>query len=129
MPEPGGSIEALNSLLNRPSRNDFVLIVAWLLGAFRSGGPYPLLAISGEQGSAKTVQSAGPPVRALSRERRELMIAANNSYLLAFDNLSGLPHLALRCSLPACHWRQLRPCGSSLPTLRLTFGPRSARSS
>jgi len=50
MPEPGGSIEALNSLLNRPSRNDFVLIVAWLLGAFRSGGPYPLLAISGEQG-------------------------------------------------------------------------------
>jgi hypothetical protein len=30
------------------------------------------------------------PVRALSREQRELMIAANNSYLLAFDNLSGL---------------------------------------
>jgi hypothetical protein len=58
------------------------------------------------------------PVRALSREQRELMIAANNSYLLAFDNLSGLPHLALRCCLPACHWRQLRPCGSSLPTLR-----------
>ena len=32
------------------------------------------------------------PVRALSREQRELMIAANNSYLLAFNNLSGLPH-------------------------------------
>jgi hypothetical protein len=32
-------------------------------------------------------------VRALSREQRELMIAANNSNLLAFDNLSGLPHL------------------------------------
>ena len=31
VPEPGGSIEALNSLLNLPSRNDFVLIVAWLL--------------------------------------------------------------------------------------------------
>jgi hypothetical protein len=30
-------------------------------------------------------------VRALSREERELMIAANNGYLLAFDNLSGLP--------------------------------------
>jgi hypothetical protein len=30
-------------------------------------------------------------VRALSREERELMIAANNSYLVAFDNLSGLP--------------------------------------
>jgi hypothetical protein len=58
------------------------------------------LAISGEQGSAKTVLSKllkalidpnATPVRALSREQRELMIAVNNSYLLAFDNLSGLP--------------------------------------
>src|SRR5262245_40701679 len=31
------------------------------------------------------------PVRSLSREERELMIAANNGYLLAFDNVSGLP--------------------------------------
>jgi hypothetical protein len=34
-----------------------VLIVAWLLATLRSGGPFPLLAISGEQGSAKTVLS------------------------------------------------------------------------
>src|SRR5262249_31259678 len=60
----------------------------------------PLLAISGEQGSAKTVLSKllkalidpnTAPVRSLSREERELMIAANNGYLLAFDNVSGLP--------------------------------------
>jgi hypothetical protein len=57
VPERGGSIEALNSFLNLASRNDFVLIVAWLLAALRGGGPYPLLAISGEQGSAKTVLS------------------------------------------------------------------------
>jgi hypothetical protein len=101
VPERGASIEALNSFLNLSSRDDFVLIVAWLLAALRSGGPYPLLAISGEQGSAKTVLSKllkalidpnAAPVRALSREERELMIAANNGYLLAFDNLSGLPH-------------------------------------
>jgi len=58
------------------------------------------IAISGEQGSVKTVLSKllkalidpnAAPVRALSREERELMIAANNGYLLAFDNLSGLP--------------------------------------
>jgi hypothetical protein len=99
-PERGGSIETLRSFLNLPSRNDFVLIVAWLLAALRAGGPYPLLAISGEQGSAKTVLSKllralidpnAAPVRTLSREERELMIAANNGYLLAFDNLSGLP--------------------------------------
>jgi hypothetical protein len=70
------------------------------LAALRLGGPYPLLAISGEQGSAKTVLSkmlkalVNPnvaPVRALPREERELMIAANSGHLLAFDNLSGLP--------------------------------------
>jgi hypothetical protein len=101
VPEQGASIEALNSFLNLSSPNDFVLIVAWLLAALRPGGPYPLLAISGEQGSAKTVLSKllkalidpnVAPVRALSREERELMIAANNGYLLAFDNLSGLPN-------------------------------------
>src|SRR5438874_2032384 len=100
VPQQGGSIETLNSFLNLASRDDFVLIVAWLLAALRPGGPYPLLAISGEQGSAKTVLSKllkalidpnAAPVRALSREDRELMIAANNGYLLAFDNLSGLP--------------------------------------
>jgi len=101
VPARGGSIESLRSFLNLPSRNDFVLIVAWLLAALRAGGPYPLLSISGEQGSAKTVlckllkaliDPNAAPVRALSREERELMIAASNGYLLAFDNLSGLPH-------------------------------------
>src|SRR3989440_3500245 len=100
VPQQGGSIESLNSFLNLASRDDSLLIVAWLLAALRSGGPYPLLAISGEQGSAKTILSKllkalidpnAAPVRSLSREERELMIAANNGYLLAFDNVSGLP--------------------------------------
>jgi hypothetical protein len=100
VPERGGSIEALRSFLNLPNQNDFVLVVAWLLAALRPGGPYPLLAISGEQGSAKTVLSkllralVDPnvaAVRALPREERELMIAANNGHVHAFDNLSGLP--------------------------------------
>jgi hypothetical protein len=99
VPERGGSMEALRSFLNIPNQNDFVLIVAWLLATLRPTGPYPLLAISGEQGSAKTVLSkllrtlVDPnvaPVRALPREQRELIIAANNGHLLAFDNLSGL---------------------------------------
>jgi hypothetical protein len=103
LPEPqaGGSIEALASFLNLPSRSDFVLVVAWLLATLRAGGPYPLLAISGEQGSAKSVLSKllkalidpnVAPVRALVREERDLVIAANNSHVLAFDNLSNLSH-------------------------------------
>jgi hypothetical protein len=100
VPVRGGSIEALGALLNLPNRNDFVLVVAWLLATLRSGGPYPLLAVTGEQGSAKTVLSKllkalidphAAPVRALARDERELMIAASHSHLLAFDNLSSLP--------------------------------------
>src|SRR6516225_12034600 len=99
MPERGRSIEILRPFLNLSNKNDFVLVVAWLLAALRPGGPYPLLAISGEQGSAKTVLSkllralVDPnvaAVRALPRDERELMIAANNGHVLAFDNLSGL---------------------------------------
>ena len=95
-----GSLDALRLLLNLPTQNDFVLVVAWLLAALRANGPYPLLAVSGEQGSAKTVLCKMlkaiidpnlAPVRALARDERELMIAANNSHVLAFDNVSGLP--------------------------------------
>jgi hypothetical protein len=100
VPERGDSIELLASFANLPNRDDFVLLVAWLLAALRSRGPYPLLAVSGEQGSAKTVLAKllkalidpnVAPVRTLAREERELMIAANNGHLLAFDNLSNLP--------------------------------------
>jgi len=58
------------------------------------------LAVSGEQGSAKTlltkmlralIDPNVAPVRAAPREERDLFIAANNGHLLAFDNLSGLP--------------------------------------
>ena len=45
VPEQGGSIEALLPFLNLSCRNDFVLVVAWLLATLRSSGPYPLLAI------------------------------------------------------------------------------------
>ena len=37
------------------------------------------------------IDTSAAPVRTLPREERELMIAANNGYLLAFDKLSGLP--------------------------------------
>jgi len=99
-PQRGGSIEALAPLLNLPASNDFVMTVAWLLAALRPSGPYPLLAVIGEQGSAKTaltkilralVDPNTAPARSLPREERDLMIAANNGHVLAFDNLSGLP--------------------------------------
>ena len=100
IPQRGGSLGELRSFLNLPGEDELVLVVAWLLATLRHGGPYPLLVISGEQGSAKTVLSKmlrelvdpnAAPVRTLPREERDLFIAANNGHVMAFDNLSDMP--------------------------------------
>ena len=103
LPEPvrGGAIEDLRPFLNVSGDDDFTLVVGWLLAALRDCGPYPVLAIAGEQGSAKSTFAAvlralvdpnSAPLRALPREDRDLFIAATNGHVLAFDNISGLPH-------------------------------------
>jgi len=100
VPMSGGSVESLRSFLNVQSDTDFVLVVAWALAVLRHRGPYPVIVLSGEQGSAKSTFSAilralldpnTAPLRALPREDRDLFIAANNGHMLAFDNVSGLP--------------------------------------
>ena len=100
VPVPGGSVETLRSFLNVRSDADFVLVVAWGLAVLRNRGPYPIIVLSGEQGSAKSTFCAilralfdpnTAPLRALPRENRDLFIAATNGHVLAFDNVSGLP--------------------------------------
>lgn len=100
MPVSGGMVETLRSFLNVQSDADFVLVVAWALACLRDRGPYPVIVLSGEQGSAKSTFSAilrslldpnTAPLRALPREDRDLFIAASNGHVLAFDNVSGLP--------------------------------------
>ena len=99
IPERGGSIEVLRSFLNLRSDSDFVLVVAWTLACLRNRGPYPVIVLTGEQGSAKSTFSGiiralvdpnTAPLRALPRENRDLFVAANNGHVLAFDNVSGL---------------------------------------
>jgi hypothetical protein len=98
-PTRGGSIETLHSFLN-VSRDGLILVVAWALAVLRHVGPYPVLVLLGEQGTAKSTLSKmlkwlvdpnSAPLRALPREERDLFIAANNGHLLVFDNISGLP--------------------------------------
>jgi hypothetical protein len=100
IPASGGSIGVLRPFLNVRSDSDFVLVVSWALAVLRNRGPYPVIVLSGEQGSAKSTFSAilralldpnTAPLRALPREDRDLFIAASNGHLLAFDNVSGLP--------------------------------------
>ena len=97
-PQLGGRIEELKKHVNL-SDDAFVLSVAWLLSVLRGRGPYPILALNGEQGAGKTTAADrlrrlrglhAAPLRALPRDVRDLAIAANNAHILAFDNLSGI---------------------------------------
>jgi DNA polymerase I-like protein with 3'-5' exonuclease and polymerase domains len=100
MPAPGGHISALRRFVNVDGDDAFHLLVAWLVGAMRPTGPYPILALQGEQASAKSttarvlrrlVDPSTAPLRRAPRNERDLMISAQNAWLLSYDNLSGLP--------------------------------------
>jgi hypothetical protein len=54
IPEKGGSIHDLRSLVNFAVNDDFALIVAWLLDALRNAGAHPVLVINGSEGTAKS---------------------------------------------------------------------------
>jgi hypothetical protein len=99
-PTGGGRLEDLRRFVNVADDAGWRLLAAWLLAALRPRGPYPVLVLSGQQGSAKStaarvlrslIDPNAAPLRSEPQEPRDLMIAANNGWLVALDNLSGLP--------------------------------------
>jgi hypothetical protein len=99
-PMKGGSTTDLRPFVNVASDGDWTLLLAWLVAALRLRGPYPILVLHGEPGSAKTtvervlralVDPNSAPTRAEPKEGRDLMIAATNGWVVALDNVSHLP--------------------------------------
>jgi hypothetical protein len=97
-PERGTPISVLKPFLN-VADNDFVLVVAYLLAALRPSGPYPILVLYGEQGTAKTnfirrLRSLVDPnfvaTGSLPSSGRDALVAANNSHMQCFENVSKL---------------------------------------
>ena len=98
-PVHGGSVNELQPFVNTKDIESFRLLLAWLVAALRPRGPYPILMLQGEQGSAKSttarvlrslVDPSVSPLRSIPRDERDLMISAKTSWIMAFDNLSGL---------------------------------------
>jgi hypothetical protein len=98
-PAGEGTVDDLRPFLNIGSDGDFMLVAAWAAFSLTPWGPYPVLVLQGEQGSAKSttvrmlralVDPAVEPLRALPKNERDLAIAAGNAWVLAFDNLSGI---------------------------------------
>jgi hypothetical protein len=99
-PVAGGRVEDLRQFINVAGDRDWIILVAWLLQAFRACGPYPVLCLHGEQGSAKStaarllrrlIDPNKADLRKQPREDRDLMVMAINAWVLAFDNLSTMP--------------------------------------
>lgn len=101
LPEPiaGEPIDYLRGFVNAADDQQFKLIVAWLVAALYPVGPYPILMISGEQGSGKSnlsrvlrslVDPNSADVRSMPKDERNLAASATNSHCLVFDNLSSL---------------------------------------
>ena len=102
LPEPAkdGQWFRVREFLNLENDDDFVLFSSWVIGSLHPNGPYPILDIGGEQGTAKTtlgriaralIDPFKAGLRTIPRNERDLMIAANNSHLLGFDNISFIP--------------------------------------
>ena len=89
----------LDDLIRVQSIQDRLMIASWLLNALFPVGAYPILLLTGEQGSAKTMTSkllrglidpAKPLTRPMQRDDRNLMVEANHNWVLCYDNLSKL---------------------------------------
>ena len=79
--------------------NDICLLASWIVGCMKPKGPYPILILTGEQGSGKSTTArmlrrlVDPHVfdlREPFEDRRDLVAAVKNSFILAFDNVSIL---------------------------------------
>jgi len=97
VPERGGSLQEWRNLVNLKDDNAWLLLVTCILCMYRTGLPFVILIVQGQQGSAKStlcrqirslVDPNGTPLCAIPRGEQDLIISANHSLLLAFDNLS-----------------------------------------
>jgi hypothetical protein len=99
IPSRDGSIDLLRPYVNL-SEPDFRLVTAWMAAALRPSGPYPLLGLHGEQGSAKStlarvirvlIDPHAAPLLAQPRKIRELVACASSGWLLVYDNVGIIP--------------------------------------
>lgn len=101
LPVSGGKMSELRPFINADDQN-WLLIVGSLLDALKAHGPYFILTLSGEQGSAKStatklIKALVDPVRkadlsGLPKSPEALGLDCFCEYMLGFDNVSHLSH-------------------------------------
>jgi hypothetical protein len=98
VPVSAGSLDGLREFLTVDD-DGWRLVAGWLVATLRPDRPFPILALHGEQGSAKSTQAkmlrrmVDPNVadlRPCPREEYDLFLAAKNAWVIGFDNVSEI---------------------------------------
>ena len=98
-PERGGTLDSIRALINLPEE-DYRLAIAWVVAAYLTGIPHPILLVQGEQGTAKsnlirTLLALVDPQPAAERtppkDNREWAIFARASWAFGYDNITDIP--------------------------------------
>jgi hypothetical protein len=102
IPDPvrdGDGLGRLRCLLNA-EESEFRLIVGWLVAALIPDIPHPIMALRGEQGSAKSsaeqmlaelIDPSPAPLRSVPRDIKQWAVSASASWAAALDNVSAVP--------------------------------------
>ena len=97
-PSEDGNVELLWKYVNVNDK-DRLLVLAWILESFRPETPFLVLAISGQQGSAKSssqdkirqlVDNNSVNLRVTPKSTEDIFVGAGMSWVVSFENLSHL---------------------------------------
>ena len=98
-PQRGGTLDGIRALINLPEE-DYRLAIGWVVAAYLTGIPHPILLVQGEQGTAKsnlirTLLALVDPQPAAERtppkDNREWAIFARASWAFGYDNITDIP--------------------------------------
>ncbi len=101
LPDPlhGSTMDGLRDLLNVDDYQ-WPVIVGWLLAALKPDCPHPILALLGEQGTAKSsaarmlmllIDASPAPLRSPPRDLKNWAVQAAASWTVCLDNVSTIP--------------------------------------
>ena len=98
-PQRGGDLSVIRKYVNLDD-DQWVLFASCLCAYMSPFGPYPVLAFSGEQGAGKStggrvtkklIDPALVELYSMPDKPRDVFVAAQNNWLIAYDNLSEIP--------------------------------------
>jgi hypothetical protein len=100
LPPRNGDLERLWDFVNIDPEDQAVLIAVLIAALVQPDAPHPILALFAEQGSAKSstarilvdlIDPSPVPLRQAPRDADSWVTAAAGSWVVALDNLSGIP--------------------------------------